>query len=51
MNASTKEGSAAVELLAVLDNQRKAFKAEGAVELATRLDRLDRCIALLVDHK
>jgi coniferyl-aldehyde dehydrogenase len=51
MNASTKEGSAAVELLAVLDNQRRAFKSEGPVALATRIDRLDRCIALLVDHK
>ena len=51
MNASNKEGSAAVELLAVLDNQRRAFKSEGPVALATRIDRLDRCIALLVDHK
>lgn len=51
MNASTKEGSAAVELLAVLDNQRKAFRAEGVVTLAARTDRLDRCIAMLVDHK
>jgi coniferyl-aldehyde dehydrogenase len=51
MNASTKEGSASIELLAVLDNQRKAFKAEGPVALATRIDRIDRCIALLVDNK
>ena len=51
MNASTKEGSASVELHAILDNQRRAFKAEGPVALATRIDRMDRCIALLVDNK
>lgn len=51
MNASTKEGFASVELQAILDNQRSAFKAEGPVAMATRLDRIDRCIALLVDNK
>ena len=51
MNASLKENSAAVELQAILDNQRRAFRAEGPVALATRIDRLDRCIALLVDNK
>ena len=51
MNASTKEGSASVELQAILDNQRNAFKAEGPVSMATRIDRIDRCIALLVDNK
>ena len=51
MNASTKEGSASVELQAILDNQRTAFRAEGPVALATRIDRIDRCIALLVDNK
>ena len=51
MNASTKEGSASVELQAILDSQRGAFKAEGPVALATRIDRIDRCIALLVDNK
>ena len=51
MNASTKEGSASVELQAILDNQRAAFRAEGPVALATRIDRIDRCIALLVDNK
>ena len=30
--------------------QRAAFDAEGEVQYATRIDRLDRCIALLVDH-
>ena len=51
MNASTKEGSASAELQAVLDNQRRAFRAEGPVAMATRIDRIDRCIALLVDNK
>jgi coniferyl-aldehyde dehydrogenase len=51
MNASVKESSAAAELQAILDNQRRAFRAEGPVALATRVDRIDRCIALLVDNK
>ena len=51
MNAPTPEGSASVELQAILDVQRSAFRAEGPVELATRIDRIDRCIALLVDNK
>jgi coniferyl-aldehyde dehydrogenase len=51
MNASVKESSAAAELQAILDNQRRAFRAEGPVALATRIDRIDRCIALLVDNK
>ncbi len=51
MTASTPRGSASVELQAILDNQRRAFRAEGPVALATRIDRIDRCIALLVDNK
>ncbi len=51
MNASLKESSAAADLQAILDNQRRAFHAEGPVALATRIDRIDRCIALLVDNK
>ena len=39
-----------VELRAVLDRQRKAFSAEGEVSYQTRVDRIDRCIGLLVDH-
>lgn len=39
------------ELHNILDNQRNAFRAEGPVALATRIDRIDRCIALLVDNK
>jgi coniferyl-aldehyde dehydrogenase len=51
MNVSNKETTAAMELQAVLDNQRAAFKAEGPVALETRIDRIDRCIALLVDNQ
>ena len=51
MNASNKESAAAIELQAILDAQRSAFRREGPVALATRVDRLDRCIALLVDNK
>ena len=51
MNASLKGSSVAAELQVILDNQRRAFRAEGPVALATRIDRIDRCIALLVDNK
>jgi coniferyl-aldehyde dehydrogenase len=51
MNAPNKESAAAIELQAILDTQRSAFRKEGPVALATRIDRLDRCIALLVDNK
>lgn len=51
MNASTTLGSASLELPAILANQRKAFKAEGPVALQSRIDRIDRCIALLVDNQ
>ena len=51
MTASTDKGAASAELLAILDNQRTAFRREGPVALATRIDRIDRCIALLVDNK
>ncbi len=39
------------ELTRVLNAQRDAFRREGAVSLDTRVDRLDRCIALIVDHE
>ena len=49
MNAP--QNTAAAELQAILSTQRTAFKAEGPVAMATRIDRIDRCIALLVDNK
>lgn len=51
MNAPTKLDSAPAELLSILDIQRAAFKAEGPVHLQTRIDRIDRCIAMLVDNQ
>lgn len=51
MNASNQETTIEIELQAVLESQRTAFKKEGPVALETRIDRLDRCIALLVDNQ
>lgn len=34
-----------------LARQRDAFRREGVVAAATRIDRLERCLALLVDHQ
>lgn len=34
-----------------LQAQREAFQREGEVALETRVDRLNRCIAMLVDHQ
>ena len=39
------------ELQAILEKQRNAFRREGEVKYETRVDRLNRCIALLVDRK
>ncbi len=39
------------ELSRVLSAQRQAFEREGPVALQTRVDRIDRCIALIVDHQ
>ena len=38
-------------LLDLLARQRNAFNREGNVAYETRINRLDRCIALLVDHQ
>ncbi len=38
------------DLERLLQQQRTAFMKEGEVLYATRIDRLDRCIALLADH-
>ncbi|WP_116367587.1 coniferyl aldehyde dehydrogenase [Parahaliea mediterranea] len=51
MNAAADHPAINESLQALLHNQRSAFRAEGYVEYATRVDRIDRCIALLVDHK
>ncbi|EEB79183.1 aldehyde dehydrogenase (NAD) family protein [marine gamma proteobacterium HTCC2148] len=51
MNAPTQQHSAEIELNRILEAQRSAFKAEGPVALETRVDRIDRCIAMLVDNQ
>ena len=35
----------------VLQLQRKSFQAEGRVSVKTRVDRIDRCIDLIVDNQ
>lgn len=47
-SATKSKGHA--ELSAILQFQRQAFLKEGEVHWATRINRLNRCIALLVDH-
>jgi coniferyl-aldehyde dehydrogenase len=39
------------DLAITLQRQRDAFAREGVVAWGTRVDRIDRCIALLVDHQ
>jgi coniferyl-aldehyde dehydrogenase len=39
------------QMLELLERQRRAFQLEGHVEYGTRIDRLDRAIALLVDNQ
>jgi coniferyl-aldehyde dehydrogenase len=51
MNAPFAPDVDQVEMEAILQAQRDAFKAEGPVALETRIDRIDRCIALLVDNQ
>ena len=51
MNAPTQQHSAEIELNRTLEVQQAAFKNEGPVALATRIDRIDRCIAMLVDNQ
>lgn len=49
MNATTDDIK--MPLVKLLDSQRAAFKKEGQVTYQTRIDRLDRCIGLIVDHQ
>jgi coniferyl-aldehyde dehydrogenase len=39
------------EMLAILERQRRAFQLEGHVEYGTRIERIERAIALLVDNQ
>ena len=51
MNAPSQQHTVEQDLKRVLDSQRTAFRAEGPVALETRIDRIDRCIAMLVDNQ
>ena len=42
---------AAQEMRAILDKQRAAYLKDGPPSAEVRIDRIDRCIALLVDHQ
>lgn len=43
-------GKSHTQLSDILACQREAFNTEGEVHWATRINRINRCIALLVDH-
>ncbi|RLQ20184.1 aldehyde dehydrogenase family protein [Seongchinamella sediminis] len=43
--------TSSADLARILQNQRRAFESEGPVALETRVDRIERCIALIVDHQ
>ena len=51
MSAQSSITAAQAPLLELLNKQRAAFRAEGQVAAETRIDRISRCIALLVDHQ
>lgn len=51
MNAAEKIDTVKAPLLTILEKQKRAFAAEGEVAYETRIDRIDRCIAMLVDHQ
>lgn len=49
--ASNPAPDATTALTLALERQRTAFAREGSVAWGTRVDRIDRCIALLVDNQ
>lgn len=51
MNTSEAGNNTLDELPQILQRQRDAFNKEGPVSYETRIDRIDRCIALMVDHQ
>jgi len=48
---SVTKSMTAQEMRALLDKQRAAYLKDGPPPAETRIDRIDRCIALLVDHQ
>ncbi|WP_372778570.1 coniferyl aldehyde dehydrogenase [Litorivivens sp.] len=51
MSSQPSIDSVLAPLQETLNLQREAFVREGEVALETRIDRLNRCIAMLVDHQ
>ena len=55
MTTASEQAGAVIDargaMLETLELQRKAFRAEGFVQYGTRIDRIERCIALLVDNQ
>ena len=55
MTTAAEQAGAVIDargaMLETLELQRKAFRAEGFVQYGTRIDRIERCIALLVDNQ
>jgi coniferyl-aldehyde dehydrogenase len=48
---STAKAATAEQMRALLDKQRAAYLRDGPPSAEIRIDRLDRCIGLLVDHQ
>ena len=50
MSAAAMTEVSREEMLQILERQRSSYISEGAVSLATRIDRLDRAVGILVDY-
>ncbi len=48
---SSAKAATAQQMRAILDKQRAAYLNDGPPSAEVRIDRLDRCIGLLVDHQ
>jgi coniferyl-aldehyde dehydrogenase len=51
ISANTNIAEADAELREILDSQRLAFMRQGFPDLKCRLDRLDRCVAMVVENQ
>jgi coniferyl-aldehyde dehydrogenase len=51
MNSSVPSIDPGRAIAELIDRQRQAFIAGGAVDHATRIDRIDRCIKLLIEYR
>ena len=50
MSAAAMTEVSREKMLQILERQRSSYISEGAVSLATRIDRLDRAVGILVDY-